>query len=278
METDVPGKLRSKGEPVNLTARSVLGNARSPILFRGLVKNWSACESWSPGRLAKIAEEMGDLQVSYRSTPEGMEEVDMQKIRSGKMSLVEFLEECARDPDGPELYIPGLDLPPDVGLREEIGFPEWLSPTQVSGTSLFMGRNTKCIGHFHPRSQALLCQVKGRKKIRMLAPRYAKHASLFPWWSEGFFVSRVNYYAQSPSRELERIPFQEYELDSGDALFIPLHWLHIPEGIGWSATVTHWWPASWREWPVARTSGISMLGIAGEYVRQKVRGGAVRSE
>ncbi len=254
-----------------------LGQCQQPVLFRNLVAHWNACTTWYPARLAETAEEMGDLEVAYRSTPDAMKSVDLDRIAQGTMSLVAFLRECGRDPQGPELYLPGLHFPKQGPLHQDVGYPDWLDPEDVFATSLFLGRNTKCIGHFHPKSHALLCQVQGKKRVRMIAPEEVHRASLFPWWSEGFFRSRINYYNDASQQLPMGITVHEYELLPGDALFIPLHWLHVPEGIGWNASLTHWWQPKLRHWPLARTTARSVAGIVCEIGRQLRHGRDLRS-
>ncbi len=243
-----------------------------PVVIKGLVKNWKAVGLWTPGYLADVTARMGDIEVSSRSTPDDMPRLDLHRVEQGKSSLLSLLRQCERSPEqGREIYVPGLDLPPAVPLAKDVGLPELLSATKVYSTSIFFGRNTKCVGHYHAKSQALLCQVQGVKRIWMYPPGELKRLYPFPFWSRGFFRSQVNFYGdRSQFPLLSKAQGHLFELQPGDALFIPLHWLHVPEGFGWTASVTHWWRPRLAEWPVSVATARTLLGIACEAARQRL--------
>ena len=138
-----------------------------------------------------------------------------------------------------------------------------LSTLDIYATTIFLGRNTKCIGHFHPRTQALLCQVQGVKRVWMYPPTELKRLYLGPMWSDGFFQSQVNFYGENSLFPLvANAKGLLFELHPGDALFIPLHWLHVPEGDGWNVSVTHWWRPKLEEWTLSSATLRSLLGMS----------------
>jgi len=242
----------------------------TPVHIKGLVRDWPAVDLWTPDFLLRQTEAMGDIQVSYRSTPSEMSRVDLNKIQQGIMSLSSILKECVRSPtDGPEIYVPGLDLPPGALLNRDLAQPALLAAREIYATTVFLGRNTKCIGHFHPKSQALLCQVHGVKRVWMYPPAELRRLNLFPVWTDGFFRSQVNFYGDlSAFPGVAKARGHLFELQPGDALFIPLHWLHVPEGEGWSVSVTHWWRPTFREWTWGLASARALFGIGFELARQ----------
>ena len=243
------------------------------MVLTGLVRDWPAVDQWTPTYLADFTAAMGDIEVAYRSTPEDMPRLDLDRVQRGTRSLSEILEECRRSPDeGPELYVPGMDLPDGIPLRRDIGRPGPLSDVDVYATTVFFGRNTKCLGHFHAKTQALLCQVQGVKRVRMYPPNQLGKVHLFPVWSESFFRSQVNFYGDRAAfPRLAHATPQLFELHPGDALFIPLHWLHVPEGPGWSVSVTHWWRPTAREWRPTAATARALVGIGCELARRKRR-------
>lgn len=240
-----------------------------PVAFAALVKGWPAVRRWTPAYLADVTARLGDIEVPFRSTPEHMARMDLSRIQQGRMSLGALLEACADDPSGEELYVPGLALPEGVGPGLDIEKPSLLAPFQTFGTTVFLGRNTKCIGHFHPKAHALLCQVQGIKKVWMFPPSELGRLNLFPAWSQGFFQSEVNFYGDlAPFPQVARAKGQMYELHPGDALFIPMHWLHVPEGAGWTTAVTYWWRPGLGEWLRSAGSLRALVGVGGELVRR----------
>lgn len=250
-----------------------------PVLIKGLVKDWQAVSKWSPGYLADITAAIGDREVSYRSTPEDMPRMDVSRLDQGTKSLLDILRECESSPvHGREIYIPGLNLPRSMPFAKDIGVPELISDFRIYATSVFLGRNTKCIGHYHAKTQALLCQVQGVKRIWMYPPSELKRLYPFPAWSRGFFRSQVNFYGDRSQFPLvSKAKGQLFELHPGDALFIPLHWLHVPEGLGWTVSVTHWWRPVLTEWPLNITTLRTLVGIGCEIVRQRLAGMGVGS-
>lgn len=245
--------------------------ANRPIAIRGLVKDWPAIDRWTARRLADFTRELGDLQVPYRSTPADLERMDLDRIQQGKTSLHGLLSACADDPDGEELYVPGMSLPPAAAVTRDIEEPTLLSRFRTFGTTIFLGRNTRCIGHFHPKAQALLCQVQGVKRVWMFPPSQLGRLHLFPAWSRSFYQSEVNFYGDlAPFPRMSRAKGILYELHPGDALFIPMHWLHVPEGGGWTAAVTFWWRPGPVEWLRSAGSGRALVGIGAELMRRTV--------
>ncbi len=243
-----------------------------PVLIRGLVGDWDAVREWTPGYLADCAMLWGDVEVRYRSTPDQMPRVDLARIDQGPRSLVDLLRECEASPDaGRELYVPGLDIT-GGDLKEDLGVPDLLSGVGVDATTAFFGRNTRCLGHYHPQGQALLCQAQGIKRIWMYPPSELRRLSLFPTWSEGFFRSQINFYGdRSAFPDLARARGQLFELHPGDALFIPLHWLHVPEGLGWSVSVTYWWRPRLAEWPLTASTLRALVGLGFKALRSRRR-------
>lgn len=235
---------------------------KRPVLIRGLASHWGALRKWSPGYLADCAASLGDLPVTVRSTPEAMATMDLSRIDRGRTSLVALLRECERSPDvGAELYVPGLPLG-NALFEEDHGPLNVLASSNVFSTTLFFGRNTKGIGHYHPKSHALLCQVQGVKQIRMYPPEDLGRLSPFPAWSPSFFRSRINFYGDmSGFPKALKARSWLCELHPGDALFIPLHWLHVAEGKGWSASVTNWWRPRLLEWSPNLTTARALIGV-----------------
>lgn len=242
----------------------------TPVVLRGLLRDWPAVTKWTPNYLAQVTSALGDIQVQYRSTPSDMAKLEMARIQRGTMSLRELLAEIQRSPEeGDELYVPGLSLPPGSPLARDVAMPSVLAASDVYATTVFFGRNTQCIGHFHPRTQALLGQVQGVKRIWMYPPSELRRLYLFPLLSPGFFRSQVNFYGdRSQFPRLSEAKGELFELHPGDALFIPLHWLHVPEGKGWNVSVTNWWRPRLREWTFSAASARSLIGIGLELGRR----------
>ncbi|MGB0640957.1 MAG: cupin-like domain-containing protein, partial [Myxococcota bacterium] len=231
-----------------------------PVVVRGAAKNWQALQSWSP---AFLAERFGTMEVPLRRTPLDETELSVEKVHQGFFPMSDLLKQCA-DESGDEVYIPGVAFKSVPVLFDDIEDLRFLSATPLRAVSGFFGRNTRCLGHMHPFSQAVLTQVVGSKEVVLYSPEDLNKLYLHPWWRDGFFQSRINFHAL----EAERFPLLQdarasvVRLEPGDALFIPVHWLHVPVGVGFSASVTHWWRSAPTEWGGLRPAVRSIVGAA----------------
>lgn len=104
----------------------------------------------------------------------------------------------------------------------------------------------------------------------MYPPSELTRLSLFPVWSESFYRSRVNFYGdRSDFPSLAEARGELVELHPGDALFLPLHWLHVPEGRGWNVSVTHWWRPHRRDWRMSGAAVRALAGVGFEFARRR---------
>ena len=244
-----------------------------PVVFRGGVKQWPAVSLWSPEYLASYVAYSGDIEVACRrrsATPASADAPPPPWIWA-RTSLRGMLEECAgaAGEDEAEVYVPGLDVSENDTLSVDLARPEMLPPGKHSRVTIFFGRNTQCNGHYHPRVQAFLCQVQGKKRVWMYPPSEVGKLYMHPVWRRRYYASQVDFYGdRSRYPRVERAKAQLFELNPGDVLFIPMHWLHVPEGRGWSVSVTHWWKPDLMEWPVNALTVRTLVGLALRAVRK----------
>ncbi len=243
-----------------------------PVLLRGLVQDWPAVGNWTPDGLGKVA---GDLIVPLRRTPEKTPELAVSKVHQGHVPLRDALQQMTEHPDR-ETYVPGFKLRQSPELLAQTTRPAILDQYTIDNTSVFTGTHTRCLGHMHPRVQALLCHVEGTKKVVLYSPDQLAKLYMHPTWSTGFFQSKVNF----DDIDAERFPMLEEatpmvaELQPGDALFIPVHWLHTPTGSAYSASATYWWRARMSDttsFRAAARSAVGMAAMGARMVRTQVR-------
>lgn len=220
--------------------------ACEPVLVPGQASRWPALERWTK---AYLREHAGELEVPYRRTPLDEAGVNADRVHRGFSSLSQVLDACEGDSEE-ETYVPGMALKAVPKLFDDIVRPGFLVNQALRYVSLFLGRNTRCVGRMHPFSQAVLTQVWGHKDVILYSPRDLKNLYMNRAWRPGFFQSRANFHALDPvryPRVLDAVP-RRVRLYPGDSLFIPVHWLHVPVGDAWSMSVTHRWRSKWREW------------------------------
>jgi hypothetical protein len=224
--------------------RYVLKNL--PCLIKGAVKHWPAFQKWkNPDYILSV---IGDVEVRASCEPKleafGLRsaELDMKvsnttqdrllpadtirrilpKLRAGDHEVL-FIEIF---PSDPKVRCLGTDL-----LIEGSRFPFLRKPQRprflysVWGAMLY--KNSYSDWHFHPATEAIMCQVLGTKDVLLLAPTREHWDTLVPIHRERWKVYNVDL-ARFPSyRDVQ--PYHVV-VEPGDGLFIPINWWHAVQG------------------------------------------------
>lgn len=263
----------------NLSARGFEARYmnRMPVVMHSVIDNWSAQRKWKrPGYLLERTlggRRLVPVETGRSYTDEGwgqrimrfgdfMEEVLMKE---GKQKKKNKEEEDEDEEEGwrdigylaqhdlfaqiPELrqdiYIPDFcfsDPDPDPGRGEgkeesdeEVLVNAWLGP-----------RGTVSPLHTDPYHN-VLCQVVGRKYVRLYAPDMGP--KLYPRGVEGGGVDMSNTSEVDVEEEglEERFPlfqdarYVETVLGEGECLYIPVGWWHYVRSLSVSFSVSFWW-------------------------------------
>ncbi|KIG14007.1 hypothetical protein DB30_07344 [Enhygromyxa salina] len=253
--------------------------ASQPVRIPGVAAGWPALQRWSPEHLLGLALRSPSANVPVRRTPRDRLELDIKDVHAGHMELARFMTEVLLTPDEDELYMAGVTVSGFAPFAAEFERPSVLAGFPCVGPSLFAGRNTRCLGHYHARTQAVLVQVQGRKQVLLYSPDQCSELGLISAHQQGFTRSRINFHADPTLDEalvrrfpgLRRARVLAVWLEPGDALFIPLHWLHVPWGPDWSVSLTWWWRAALQHWSLPKLGARTAVGVATEYARRKLR-------
>jgi hypothetical protein len=189
-------------------------------------------------------------------------ELSVEAVHRGFFPVRDLLDRCTGDDD--EIYIPGVSMRDAQPLANDVDTHDFMGSVPVQSVSIFLGQNTRCLGHMHPFGQAVLTQVVGQKEVLLYSPEDMGKLYMRSCLSSGFFQSRVNFHSLHPERfpRLNEATPWRVRLDPGDALFIPVHWLHVPVGFGFTVSVTHWWRAKPTEWGSVSAALRSLVGAA----------------
>lgn len=201
-----------------------------PLLLTGAAQSMRAVRHWS---LRELSRRFGDIEVQVnvdRTQASRSSEVEHRGIA---MRLAEFVAR-AQTERGNDLYIVsrnGLLMHPGLApLWDDLDpLPEILEPPRrPRGASLWVGpAGTVTPPHFDPHN-VLLVQVEGRKRVR-LAPRIRAtfHAEL-----DGYYLR------QSLDETIDADAIASVVLEPGQALFIPVGWLHEVTALDPSMTLS----------------------------------------
>ena len=253
---------------------------RMPVVMHGVIDHWPAQQKWKrPGYLLERTlggRRLVPVETGRSYTDEGwgqrivkfgdfMEEVLMKEGKQKKKKKEEEEEEekgwrdigylaqhdlFAQIPElRQDIYIPDFcfsDPDPDPGRgegkeeRDEEGDEEvlvnaWLGP-----------RGTVSPLHTDPYHN-VLCQVVGRKYVRLYAPDMGP--KLYPRGVEGGGVDMSNTSEVDVEEKglEERFPlfrdarYVETVLGEGECLYIPMGWWHYVRSLSVSFSVSFWW-------------------------------------
>lgn len=235
-------------------------DATRPCLIKGVPELSPIAERWSSRD--HLLSRCGDPVVSVARTPH----VERDSAPSGaaeKMRLSRFLDLTMEKDAGRSLgderstspgylCLFGQDLVPGgvLGeLAEDVAnFPDvvpFVRCVNERGNfppgAVFFYRRSFTDWHFHPQTEALMCQVIGAKDVLLYPPdRYT--------WSKlsGFHAGGPSYVQRERFTSLR--PYHA-RVEQGDILYIPINWWHAvwayEEGFG--STMTIWWDAAMKQ-------------------------------
>ncbi len=197
--------------------------SETPLVIKNLTKDWPAREKWSLDYFENLA---GDLEVKlYDSKPstdsklQHAAEVTMplrdyfNLLRNGEKNLRMFFFQVLKE-------VPSLKNDfkfPDIGLK----FFEKLP------VMFLAGKGAKVQMHYDiDNADILLCHFGAKKKVIMFSPEQTKYIYHVPFsYSALFEVDFENPdYEKYPA--LNNLKGYEFELNHGDALYIPPGWWH----------------------------------------------------
>lgn len=226
-------------EPANLTRkifnRYVYYNR--PLYIPGLISSWPALKLWpSHDYLKTRCGAESEVLYNYHPLVENQLEGPMPVTKSIKFG--EFLDKTAASGNGymclhnqsltpagkenhwgPDLFFGALAK--DLGtldfvtLKNTLGiYPIW---------TLFMGRNTMTDFHYHPATEAIMCQVRGTRELVMYPPTREAWPAMYSRTLERSHVYDVDF---NRFPEFAAVRPYRVRVSDGDGVYIPNYWWH----------------------------------------------------
>ncbi|MFA6051765.1 MAG: cupin-like domain-containing protein [Methylobacter sp.] len=205
-----------------------------PVLITGVVSEWKACSLWNSDYFNALA---GERSVPIKRMRNGA----YLGARSESMKLADYLDVVNKEPVGNErVYLSEQTVEsilPEV--VDDFTVPAYIDSTKFAAVS-YIGSHVHSQIHFHPFGKALLCQVTGRKRVKLFAPDQT------PFLYQKSNFSKI----EGEPVDLEDYPlygkaqYYECEVNAGEMLFFPIYWWHGVETEEFSSAVVFFWDDS----------------------------------
>ena len=247
-----------------------------PVLLRGLVKHWPLVQAARQsdtdfcnylrrfGNDTKIGLWRGAPEISgrffYNAEFTGF---NFQRETHPFGALLDELLALAGKTEAPALYLGSTELEGSFpGLRQdnELAALNDLQPL----VSLWLGNRIQVAAHFDAPDN-LACVVAGRRRFTLFPPEQVANLYVGPldFTPAGQPVSLVDLnapdFTRFPRYAAALKHAQVFELEAGDALFIPSQWWHAVEGLDDINALVNFW---WRQSPDYMDTPLNTLMLA----------------
>ena len=232
--------------------------AAEPVAVRGLVRDWPAVRAAVAGDQA-----LADY-LTEKATPDkiwfidGPPEIEGRFHYNGDGSGLNFtrselplsifikkLLTAANDKRPHTLAAQGVDIANTMPRFAAENPMPLLDPSIAP--KAWIGNNTRVAAH-HDSQENVVCVVAGKRRFTLFAPEQLANLYIGPFHftPAGVAVSMVDFAAP----DFKRYPrFREalknsivFDLEPGDALYIPYHWYHHVQAFGpITMLVNYWW-------------------------------------
>jgi hypothetical protein len=201
--------------------------ANFPATFK--IRGWPAL-GWTPETLRRRAG-TATVQVQVGRTRDPDYELRAPAHR-GEMTLADFLDRAEAGPDN-DVYMTAQNASANqralAPLYADLApLPPFLLPAPEAAF-LWIGGRTMTPLH-HDLTNNLMCQVQGRKLVRLISPMQHQRVENFAG-----VHSRLGWVSDAVARA-RGIAVRDVVLSAGEALFLPVGWWHCVQAEAFSIT------------------------------------------
>jgi len=198
--------------------------ANKPVILQNWVSQWPAYDKWTNQYLS---ETLGHLEIEY--TKAHVQDGISHKVYT-KSLFCDYLKELEKIDYKNDHYITSYNNPSNQEFVGELckgisPIPSFLDSDKLTPECVmpWIGPKGTHTGLHIDTANGLLCQVRGKKWVKLAAPHHLPH-----FYLDNDFFSSVNLFDpnfhQYPKAQHARII--DVELQAGEALFIPATWWH----------------------------------------------------
>lgn len=241
----------------------------NPILIKGYVKNWPACQLWNMDYLKRRVGHVA-VPVEAHTSPIFMPNVEADGFPEESMTMSEYIDLLAQPPnDGKWYYASALSLdrdlsallpdtqPTDLFGRKPMYMRFYLGPS-LSGTQL----------HYDP-DDTLAVVVRGAKVIPLFSPNEYRNLYPFRAWSRWGHFSQVDIDNPDFTKHPRYSPDARINctVQEGDALLMPHSWWHRPVSDGLTIALTFQYSIPFLDLFRAPTLRFRIVDVYRDYVK-----------
>ncbi|PEQ11159.1 hypothetical protein B2G71_19100 [Novosphingobium sp. PC22D] len=226
-----------------MSARQFLDHhyaAHRPALIREQMADWPALRLWSPDYLKR---KVGHAPIQFqggRDTAEDYERNKQAHVR--EMPFDDYIDLITREGAANDAYITAYNNALNVAalkpLEEDLGFFEEILTRDVEHPNgmMWIGPAGTFTPLHHDLTNNLLVQIVGRKRIVMVSPD--EWPNLYN--DRHVFSLIKDITAIDDGLEAANgIGAMAFDLEPGDALFIPIGWWHQVTALDFSVSITY---------------------------------------
>ena len=243
--------------------------SQRPVLLRGRVADWPLAAAARRSAQAAIAHlrgfDVGHAVTAYLGAPaiggryfydDDLRGFNFRPERHRLATVLDTLAAHLDDPAPPALYVGSTTV--DECLPGLLDADALAVAPPGALASLWFGNRSRIAAH-QDLPDNLACVVAGRRRFTLFPPEQLPNLYIGPldFTPAGQPISLVDFAAP----DLQRFPrfaeamrhAQVFELEPGDALFIPSLWWHHVEGLdGFNALINFWWrrAPAWMDTPM----------------------------
>lgn len=210
--------------------RRVYLEPNTPVVFKGMAKNWEAVQNWSPEFFAK---HYGDEKVSTRVRANELNEEALRYIDLPLSEVVENIKQGGTYYPGhtEDLFNRNPDLRNALDLKT---LGEYLSTRdkRIMSTQLFLSGGGVKSGWHCTGGPNLFTMVQGKKEWTLVHPQHSMF--MHPITRKDMFYAATMLDWKKSNDEIEadgfplyrHVPKFQVTLEAGDVLFSPHWWWH----------------------------------------------------
>jgi len=209
-----------------------------PVLITGLMEDWPALHRWN---LEFLSHRYREREVEIQGRRDSNAGYELNKARhQSKMRFGDFLEWIGRCDQSNDMYLTAYNgaynrAALDELMRDVPGIPGYLDQESPGAGFLWIGPRGTITPLHHDLTNNLLTQVVGRK--RFIIASSAEISRVYNH-EHCFSAVDVRHIDLDVHPAMADVRLTEFELATGEAVFLPVGWWHFVEALDFSISVS----------------------------------------